>query len=105
MSASYESFKDLVEARRSVYALSAESPITDAEIVDLVHSVLKQTPSSFNTQTTRVVTLLNEDHQRLWDLTEETFKALVAGGAIPSETFEQQTKPKLNLFRAAKGTV
>lgn len=101
----FESFKSLLESRRSFYVLSAESPIPDNEIVDLVNTTLKQTPSSFNTQTTRVVTLLNEDHQKLWDLTVEAFKGLVADGAIPAEAFEQQAKPRLDLFRAAKGTV
>lgn len=41
----------------------------------------------------------------MWDITIETFKGLVATGAVPAEVFEKQTLPKLQGFKAAYGTV
>ncbi|PYH90454.1 Nitroreductase [Aspergillus ellipticus CBS 707.79] len=99
------SLLELVEARRTHYALKAESPIADEAIEHLVRTAVLHVPSSFNTQTSRVVLLLKEEHQKVWDIALAALEGLVVAGAVPRETFEAQTKPKLQAFRAAYGTV
>ncbi|RAL14678.1 nitroreductase family protein [Aspergillus homomorphus CBS 101889] len=96
---------ELAKTRRSHYALKAESPIADEAIEHLVQQAVLHTPSSFNTQTGRVVLLLKEEHQKLWDIAIAALEGLVTAGRVPKETFENQTKPKLNAFRNGYGTV
>ncbi|PWY94357.1 Nitroreductase [Aspergillus sclerotioniger CBS 115572] len=99
------SLLELVKARRTYYGLKDESPIADDAIEHLVANAVLHVPSSFNTQTSRVVLLLKEEHHKVWDLAISAMEGLVAAGTLPKETFETQTKPKLNAFRAAYGTV
>ena len=96
---------ELVKSRRSHYGLKAESPISDDAIQQIVEDSVLHVPSSFNTQTSRVVLLLKEEHQKVWDIAISAMEGLVAAGVVPKEMFENQTKPKLNSFRAAYGTV
>ena len=67
-----------------------------AKIVE--HAVL-HTPSSFNSQSTRVVVLFGAEHEKLWDLTTEALRAIV-----PADKFEP-TEQKLAMFKAAAGSV
>lgn len=41
----------------------------------------------------------------MWDIAIQAIEGLVAAGHIPKESFESSTKPKLESFRAAYGTV
>ena len=95
----------LVKSRRTYYGLKAESPISDDAIEKIVQDSVLHVPSSFNTQTSRVVLLLKEEHQKVWDIAINAMEGLVAAGVLPKEAFESSTKPKLNAFRAAYGTV
>ena len=96
---------ELVKSRRTYYGLKAESPISDDVIQQIVEDSVLHVPSSFNTQTSRVVLLLKEEHQKVWDIAISAMEGLVAAGVVPKEMFENHTKPKLDAFRAAYGTV
>jgi len=96
---------ELVKSRRTYYALKPESPVSDSVIEKIVEDSVLHVPSSFNTQTTRVLLLLKKEHEKLWDITIEIMEGLVAAGTIPKEAFEQSTKPKLEGFRNGYGTV
>lgn len=96
---------ELVKGRRSYYGLKGESPISDDAIESIVRDSVLHVPSSFNTQTSRVVLLLKQEHQKVWDIAIQAIEGLVAAGHIPKESFESSTKPKLESFRAAYGTV
>ncbi|KAI9042806.1 nitroreductase family protein [Aspergillus affinis] len=96
---------EAVKARRTYYALKGESPISDEAIQNIVETSVLHVPSSFNTQTSRVVLLLKEEHKKVWDITLAALEGLVAAGAVPKEAFENSTKPKIESFRAAYGTV
>lgn len=96
---------DLAKARRTYYALKPESPVPDSVVESIVKDSILHVPSSFNTQTTRVVLLLKKEHEKLWDAALEIMEGLVASGAIPKEMFENNTKPKLEGFKNGYGTV
>ncbi|KAJ6000212.1 Nitroreductase family protein [Penicillium waksmanii] len=96
---------ELVKGRRTYYGLKGESPISDDAIERIVQDSVLHVPSSFNTQTSRVVLLLKEEHKKVWDIAIKAIEGLVAAGHIPKESFESSTKPKLESFRAAYGTV
>ncbi|WP_181362789.1 nitroreductase family protein [Sulfoacidibacillus thermotolerans] len=92
-------FLTAVRERRSMYALSKASPISDERILQLVTDAVKYTPSAFNSQSTRIVVLLLEQHERLWELTTDILKTIV-----PSDQFEQ-TQQRMDGFKNAYGTV
>lgn len=96
---------ELAKARRTYYKLGKNSPVPDAKIEELVTNAIKHMPSSFNTQSTRLVVLLNEKHDKLWDIAIAALGNLVKTGAIPEELWKNQTLPKLEGFKAAYGTV
>lgn len=92
-------FYDAVKNRRTFYGISKESVISDDRINEIVEHAIKYTPSSFNSQSTRVILLLKEHHDRLWDITKEELKKIV-----PAEKFAS-TEEKINSFRDGYGTI
>ncbi|KAL3487382.1 Nitroreductase-like protein [Aspergillus germanicus] len=96
---------EAVKARRTIYGLKPESPVSDEVIESIVRDAVLHVPSSFNTQTSRVVLLLKDEHKKVWDIALQAMEGLVAAGALPKEAYESSTKPKLEGFRNGYGTV
>lgn len=94
-----KNFIEAIKERRSIYAISKESPISDDKIIEIVEDVVKHVPSAFNSQTTRTVILLGEKHDKLWDITMEALRKIV-----PENDFGS-TEAKINSFKAGHGTV
>lgn len=95
-----KTFLEAMAHRRSYYALKNESPISDEEIINIVNESVKHVPSAFNSQSTRVVVLLHEKHQRVWEITKEILQ-----GIVPAEAF-QATKEKIEgAFQSGYGTI
>lgn len=93
------SFIDAVKSRRTYYQLTNESTIPDSRIEELVRDAILHCPSSFNSQSTRLVVLLKKEHEQLWDMVRDVLKAMV-----PEENFKT-TQQKLFGFRGGYGTV
>ena len=94
-------FKDIIKHRRSHYQLKNSSPVSDNEIRSIVEHVLKHAPSSFNTQSARVVLLLGDDHKRLWEITKDELKKV----SVSEEAFNQSAKKVDTSFSAGYGTI
>lgn len=93
-------FKEALKHRRTYYQISNSSPISDKEIKEIIDFAVENVPSAFNSQSTRVVLLLGENHKKLWEITKETLKKIVS-----SEVFEG-TKIKIDSsFEAGYGTI
>lgn len=92
-------FFSALKGRRSIYAISKNVSVSDDKIQEIVNEAVKHTPSAFNSQSARVVVLLGEQHDKFWNLTEGTLKAVV-----PAENF-QSTADKMAGFRSGYGTV
>lgn len=92
-------FQSVSEKRRSVYALTRELPVSAQEAVQMVEHAVLHTPSSFNSQSTRVIVLFNEEHEKLWNLAEDALRAIV-----PADQFAA-TAQKMAMFRSAAGSV
>jgi len=90
----------LAEKRRSIYALSNQLPVSNDEVVKLVEHAILHTPSAFNSQSTRIVVLFGDEHQKLWQITEDTLREIVGD----EEKFKS-TKDKIGGFKAGAGTV
>ncbi|CAH1212440.1 hypothetical protein PAECIP111893_03537 [Paenibacillus plantiphilus] len=92
-------FLTAISERRSIYTISKESTISDERILEIVQETVKHSPSAFNSQSSRLVVLLGEQHDKLWDLTTDILKAIV-----PADQFEA-TKQRMDGFRNGYGTV
>lgn len=89
-----------VKSRRSYYELEAKSTISDDKILEIVEQTLLHTPSTFNSQSTRLVVLLKDDHARLWnDIVKPAVKAVMPAEYWPT------TEEKLSGFANSYGTV
>ncbi|KAI1466278.1 Nitroreductase [Daldinia caldariorum] len=94
-----ESFLDHLKNRRTYYALSKELPISKERIQEIVKQSIYEVPSSFNSQSNRVVVLFGAEHDKLWDLTSEILKTIV-----PADAWES-TAQRMSGFKAGAGTV
>ncbi|MCJ1253034.1 hypothetical protein MMC24_000841 [Lignoscripta atroalba] len=99
--ASSTGFLDAVKARRTFYQISNESTISDDRIEEIVKHAVLHVPSSFNSQSSRLVVLLKKEHEKLWDITKEILRTQVPD----EESFKNHTEPRINGFRAGYGTV
>ena len=92
-------FYTAVADRRSFYAISKDKVTTDEVIKEVIEQAVKNTPSPFNSQSARVVLLLEKHHDKLWDITKESLRKIV-----PADKFGE-TEDKINSFRNGYGTV
>lgn len=92
-------FLEAVSQRRSYYNISDESPVSDERIEEVVETAILHTPTAFNSQSGRIVLLLKNEHDKLWDITMEALRAIVN----PDDF--QPTEDKINAFKAGYGTV
>ena len=96
---SRQSLQQAAESRRSVYSLNKNLPVGKDEIVQIVEHAVLHTPSSFNSQSARVVVLFGEEHDKVWQFVEDALRAVV-----PIDSFEP-TAQKLKLFKAGAATI
>lgn len=99
MSSSSAPFLETVAARRTYYALSKSSPISDSKIQEIVKQAILHVPSSFNSQSSRAILLVKGEHDKLWDITKTVLK-----GIVPEDKWAG-TEQRLNGFQGAYGTV
>ncbi|MCK8488409.1 nitroreductase family protein [Paenibacillus sp. MBLB2552] len=92
-------FWNAVKTRRSIYAIGKDIPISEDQIEEIVKNAVLYSPSSFNSQSGRVVVLFNEQHDKLWDLTKETLRKVVPADSLGP------TEEKMASFRSGRGTV
>ncbi len=96
---SVKTLQQAAETRRSIYALNRNLPVPLAEVAQIIEHAVKHTPSSFNSQSTRVIALFGSEHEKLWDMAAHQLKKIV-----PAEQFAA-TEQKLAGFRAAAGSI
>lgn len=94
-----QTLQQTAETRRSVYALNKTLPVGKEQVAQIIEHAVKHTPSAFNSQSTRVVVLFGAEHEKLWDIAIAELRKIV-----PAESF-QATEDKLNMFKAAAGSV
>ncbi|KAK4544683.1 hypothetical protein LTR36_003932 [Oleoguttula mirabilis] len=92
------SFKDAVKHRRTIYQLNKTSPVEDKKIEEIARLAIKDVPSSFNSQSTRLVVLLKDEHDKFWDIVKDILKV-----HVPEDKWEH-TGQRIQGFRNAYGT-
>ena len=94
-----KSFYNLMEQRRSIYAIDNKISQSEEEVKDLIKQALKYCPTAFNSQSGRILALFNDSNQKFWNLTYAELTK-VAPAAKHAEL-----KAKINSFAAGFGTV
>ena len=92
-------FYTAIQERRTMYGISKEKVASDERIQEIIETAVKHTPSAFNSQSARVVILLGEHQNKLWDITKEVLRKVV-----PEDKFAP-TEEKINSFQSGYGTV
>lgn len=92
-------FYDAIKNRRSIYGLSKETVLSDEQIANLVQEAVKHAPTAFHSQSARVLVLLGDQHDKLWNLTKDALRSVVPATEFP------QTEAKIDRFRDGAGTV
>ena len=79
-----------MEQRRTIYNLESTISIDDSELEELIAHAVKHVPSAFNSQSTRIVLLLNDKNEKFWENTKAILKETMG----PDRDFEP-TRQKL----------
>ena len=93
-------FEEALRHRRSYYAIGNESPVSPDVVKKILDDALTYVPSAFNTQSTRLVLLIDDAHRRFWNITKETLREIV-----PPESFKKTEQKIDKSFAAGCGTV
>ncbi|MFP9228010.1 nitroreductase family protein [Pectobacterium cacticida] len=92
-------FLQSIKARRSIYAIGNTLPVSEDRVIAIVTEAVNESPSSFNSQSSRAVILFGAQHHKLWDIVKQQLQKIV-----PADAFSA-TENKLASFAAGAGTV
>ena len=90
---------DLLKKRRTQYALDKNLPLPQDDVDAMIRDAVRVSPSSFNSQSSRVVILFGAESDKLWSVVLETLRKMV-----PADKFAA-TEARINSFAAGAGTV
>lgn len=93
-------FLDLIHKRRTIYAVGKNVEQSTEHLTDLIQHAIKQSPSSFNSQSSRAVILFNAEHEKFWGLVKEKLKSYAKDSEAAAKT-----DAKMDSFAAGAGTV
>ncbi|KAF1828347.1 Nitroreductase [Decorospora gaudefroyi] len=97
--ASQLTFLDALIQRRSAYALTNTSPISQERIKELVKECLKYCPTAFNVRSSRIIILFGAEHAALWAHAED-----VTLKSMPPHLVDLFV-PRIVMFKPAYGTI
>ncbi|PNZ29870.1 nitroreductase [Staphylococcus petrasii] len=89
-----------IENRRTIYKTETSISISDEELEELIEHIIKYMPSAFNSQSTRIVLLLNDNHRKFWDNTKTVLRDVMG----PDRDFEP-TNQRIEGFKHSYGTI
>lgn len=78
--------------RRSYYQINKELPVEQAQIIAQIEAITEQVPDSFNMKSSRVVIVLGEKQDKLWETVYKVFDGKVS-------------REKIDSFQAGAGTI
>lgn len=95
-----KTFFELQQQRRSIYSIGKNVNVPKEQLLDLVKKTVREAPSSFNSQSSRVVVLFGEAHEKVWNIALDVLRKIV-----PADAFAA-TEQKINAcFKSGFGTV
>lgn len=90
---------ELLKKRRSQYALTKNLPLSESDIISIIKDAVKQSPSSFNSQSSRVIITFGERSNTIWEITKEALRNRLDEERFPA------TEARINSFAAGAGTI
>lgn len=90
---------DAIKKRRTQYALGKNLPISRDEVTALIKETIRQSPSSFNSQSSRAVILHGAQSDKFWNFVKEALRKIVPADAFPA------SEQRIDGFAAGAGTV
>lgn len=94
-----QAFLNAIKERRSIYQIGKQDLLSHEELTNIISDAVLHAPSAFNSQSARVVVLLEKQHDQFWNITKEALRKVV-----PAEHFAT-TEAKINGFGAGLGTI
>jgi predicted oxidoreductase (fatty acid repression mutant protein) len=97
--------------RRTYYALSNKSTLSNEQITELVGKAVKFGPTSFNMQQNRAIVVTGEKHRQIWDIIIESQKGADPCTSSPphyqlNQTDNTAVEDKVNgSFKPAYGSI
>ncbi len=92
-------FLDLITKRRTIYAIGKNIEQSPERLTDLIQTAIKQSPSAFNSQSSRAVILFNTEHEKFWGIVADKLKSYAK-----DEASAAKTTAKMASFAAGVGT-
>lgn len=96
-------FLDAVAARHSAYSLDdgiEEAGVSFDDVVETVRRIAPAVPSSYNSQTCRLIVLGGDDHRAFWSIVADVLRT-----KVDDEERFARTEAKLKGFSDAAGTI
>lgn len=92
-------FLETMRKRRTQYALGKRLPLSNSDVTTVIQEAVRLAPSSFNSQSSRVIILFGSQSDNLWEIVRETLRKIV-----PADSFAS-TDARIDGFAAGAGTV
>src|SRR5690606_10394975 len=92
-------FLDIARRRRTQYALGKDIPLSQEQVTSLIQEAVRQSPSSFNSQSSRALILHGDQSVKLWKIVKDELRRIVPAADFPA------TEKKIDGFAAGAGTV
>ncbi|UZJ54352.1 hypothetical protein CBS101457_003672 [Exobasidium rhododendri] len=89
-----------IKSRRTIYALGKDPVLSDKDLIELIQEAVRESPSSFNSQTSRIVILLGEEHDSYWQNI-----VLSSLRKVTDDAGFEHAKGRIDGFKAGYGTV
>ncbi len=89
----------LLQNRRTIYAIGKNIQQTPEQLTELIQEAIRQSPSSFNSQSSRAVILFDAEHEKFWGFVKEKLKEYATDDAAAEKT------KKMDSFAAGVGTI
>lgn len=70
---------ELVKNRRTQYVIGKNTELSNEEISEYITNIVREVPTAFNSQTTRVAIVFGEDNVKLWDHILDVQKDVLQG--------------------------
>lgn len=92
-------FLETLRKRRTQYSLGKSLSLPNSDVTAVIQQAVRLAPSSFNSQSSRVIILFGSQSDILWEIVRETLRKIV-----PADSFAS-TDARIDGFTAGAGTV
>lgn len=92
-------YLETIKNRRSIYNISNEIEVSIEDIKEVIENAMLHTPTAYNMQSGRIVLLLDNQHDEVWETVKDELRKIVPVDSFPN------TEARINGFKAGKGTI